>query len=70
MVNLIYLHDFICGYSLTSILHLDIYVCSPTRPNPGGGGETCAETEINIFFSKVLSTILMKIIALYANSRV
>ncbi|KAL5799434.1 hypothetical protein ACOSQ4_032318 [Xanthoceras sorbifolium] len=26
---------------------------SPTRPNPGGGGETCAETGINIFFSKI-----------------
>ncbi|XP_022746054.1 retinoblastoma-related protein-like isoform X2 [Durio zibethinus] len=26
---------------------------SPTRPNPGGAGETCAETGINIFFSKI-----------------
>ncbi|KAG8501834.1 hypothetical protein CXB51_004110 [Gossypium anomalum] len=26
---------------------------SPTRPSPGGGGETCAETGINIFFSKI-----------------
>ncbi|XP_065867639.1 retinoblastoma-related protein [Euphorbia lathyris] len=26
---------------------------SPTRPNPGGGGETCAETAINIFFCKI-----------------
>ncbi|KAI4332948.1 hypothetical protein L6164_017814 [Bauhinia variegata] len=26
---------------------------SPTRPNPGGGGETCAETGINIFFGKI-----------------
>ncbi|KDP42033.1 hypothetical protein JCGZ_03096 [Jatropha curcas] len=26
---------------------------SPTRPNPGGGGETCAETGINVFFSKI-----------------
>lgn len=26
---------------------------SPTRPNPGGGGETCAETAINVFFGKV-----------------
>nr|QYW07156.1 retinoblastoma-related protein 1 [Dimocarpus longan] len=26
---------------------------SPTRPNLGGGGETCAETGINIFFSKI-----------------
>ncbi|TYJ36387.1 hypothetical protein E1A91_A05G304200v1 [Gossypium mustelinum] len=26
---------------------------SPTRPNPVGGGETCAETGINIFFSKL-----------------
>ncbi|KAJ4821805.1 hypothetical protein Tsubulata_036389 [Turnera subulata] len=26
---------------------------SPTRPNPGGGGETCAETGISVFFSKI-----------------
>nr|QYW07157.1 retinoblastoma-related protein 2 [Dimocarpus longan] len=26
---------------------------SPTRLNPGSGGETCAETGINIFFSKI-----------------
>ncbi|CAH8361948.1 unnamed protein product [Eruca vesicaria subsp. sativa] len=26
---------------------------SPTRPNPGGGGETCAESGINIFFTKI-----------------
>ncbi|MBA0701490.1 hypothetical protein Goari_027118, partial [Gossypium aridum] len=26
---------------------------SPTRPNPVGGGETCAETGINILFSKI-----------------
>ncbi|CAI0421561.1 unnamed protein product [Linum tenue] len=26
---------------------------SPTRPSPGRGGETCAETAINIFFSKI-----------------
>uniref|UniRef100_A0A1J3EYU2 Retinoblastoma-related protein 1 n=1 Tax=Noccaea caerulescens TaxID=107243 RepID=A0A1J3EYU2_NOCCA len=26
---------------------------SPTRPNPGGEGETCAETGINIFFTKI-----------------
>ncbi|XP_057439591.1 retinoblastoma-related protein-like [Lotus japonicus] len=27
---------------------------SPTKPNPGGGGETCAETGINIFFGKII----------------
>ncbi|KOM36454.1 hypothetical protein LR48_Vigan02g260400 [Vigna angularis] len=26
---------------------------SPTKPNPAGGGETCAETGINIFFGKI-----------------
>lgn len=31
----------------------EIHFCSPTRPNPGGGGETCAETGVSIFFSKV-----------------
>ncbi|GMP84249.1 hypothetical protein CsSME_00037844 [Camellia sinensis var. sinensis] len=27
---------------------------SPTRPNHGAGGETCAETAINVFFSKIV----------------
>lgn len=27
---------------------------SPTKPNPGGGGETCAETGISVFFSKIV----------------
>lgn len=27
---------------------------SPTKPNPGGGGETCAETGIGVFFSKIV----------------
>ncbi|KAF5940527.1 hypothetical protein HYC85_021694 [Camellia sinensis] len=27
---------------------------SPTRPNHGAGGDTCAETAINVFFSKPL----------------
>lgn len=27
---------------------------SPTKPNPGGGGETCAETGISIFFGKII----------------
>ncbi|MED6145195.1 Retinoblastoma- protein 1 [Stylosanthes scabra] len=27
---------------------------SPTKPIPGGGGETCAETGINIFFGKII----------------
>ncbi|KAL9298301.1 hypothetical protein ACSQ67_024197 [Phaseolus vulgaris] len=27
---------------------------SPTKPNPAGGGETCAETGINIFFGKII----------------
>uniref|UniRef100_M4CB66 Retinoblastoma-related protein n=1 Tax=Brassica campestris TaxID=3711 RepID=M4CB66_BRACM len=26
---------------------------NPTRPSPAGGGETCAETGINIFFTKI-----------------
>lgn len=34
---------------------------SPTRPNPGGGGETCAETGINIFFSKILKLAAVRI---------
>ncbi|KAL9225685.1 hypothetical protein vseg_001579 [Gypsophila vaccaria] len=34
---------------------------SPTRPNPGGGGETCAETGINIFFSKMLKLAAVRI---------
>nr|XP_043606150.1 retinoblastoma-related protein isoform X2 [Erigeron canadensis] len=27
---------------------------SPTRPNPAGRGETCAETAVNLFFSKII----------------
>ncbi|KAM3685776.1 hypothetical protein ACJW31_11G144100 [Castanea mollissima] len=34
---------------------------SPTRPNPSGGGETCAETEINIFFSKITKLAAVRI---------
>lgn len=36
-------------------------MCSPTRPHPGGGGETCAETGINIFFIKVLDILKLDI---------
>ncbi|KAK9756586.1 hypothetical protein RND81_01G107800 [Saponaria officinalis] len=38
---------------------------SPSRPNPAGGGETCAETGINIFFCKIL-----KLAAVRTNSMV
>uniref|UniRef100_A0A5B7AGK9 Retinoblastoma-related protein n=1 Tax=Davidia involucrata TaxID=16924 RepID=A0A5B7AGK9_DAVIN len=34
---------------------------SPTRPNPGGGGETCAETAINIFFGKIVKLAAVRI---------
>ncbi|KAF3434261.1 hypothetical protein FNV43_RR25364 [Rhamnella rubrinervis] len=34
---------------------------SPTRPNPGGGGETCAETGINMFFSKIIKLAAVRI---------
>ncbi|XP_051116256.1 retinoblastoma-related protein [Andrographis paniculata] len=34
---------------------------SPTRPNPGGGGETCAETSINVFFSKIVKLAAVRI---------
>ncbi|XP_010250475.1 PREDICTED: retinoblastoma-related protein-like [Nelumbo nucifera] len=34
---------------------------SPTRPNPGGGGETCAETGINVFFSKIVKLAAVRI---------
>lgn len=34
---------------------------SPTRPTPGGGGETCAETEINRFFSKTVKLAAFRI---------
>lgn len=36
---------------ILNLFYNDMY--SPTRPNPGGGGETCAETGIDIFFGKV-----------------
>jgi hypothetical protein len=31
---------------------------SPQRPSPVGGGETCAETVINVFFQKVTLILL------------
>ncbi|CAK9178793.1 unnamed protein product [Ilex paraguariensis] len=34
---------------------------SPTRPNPGGGGETCAETAINVFFCKIVKLAAVRI---------
>ncbi|KAL3500942.1 hypothetical protein ACH5RR_035391 [Cinchona calisaya] len=34
---------------------------SPTRPNPGGGGETCAETAITVFFSKIVKLAAVRI---------
>ncbi|KAK4402561.1 Retinoblastoma-related protein [Sesamum angolense] len=34
---------------------------SPTRPNPGGGGETCAETAVNVFFSKIIKLAAVRI---------
>ncbi|XAR58140.1 hypothetical protein NMG60_11026538 [Bertholletia excelsa] len=34
---------------------------SPTRPNPGAGGETCAETAISIFFSKIVKLAAVRI---------
>lgn len=37
---------------------------SPTRPNPGGGGETCAETGINIFFCKINKLAAVRINAM------
>ncbi|EPS57328.1 hypothetical protein M569_17490, partial [Genlisea aurea] len=34
---------------------------SPTRPNPGGAGETCAETAVNVFFSKIVKLAAVRI---------
>ncbi|KAL3655900.1 Retinoblastoma-related protein 1 [Castilleja foliolosa] len=34
---------------------------SPTRPIPGGGGETCAETAVNVFFSKIAKLAAVRI---------
>ncbi|GFP83054.1 retinoblastoma-related protein [Phtheirospermum japonicum] len=34
---------------------------SPTRPIPGGGGETCAETAVNVFFSKIVKLAAVRI---------
>ncbi|CAI9093324.1 OLC1v1028798C2 [Oldenlandia corymbosa var. corymbosa] len=34
---------------------------SPTRPNPGGGGETCAETAISVFFGKIVKLAAVRI---------
>ncbi|KVH95741.1 Cyclin-like protein [Cynara cardunculus var. scolymus] len=34
---------------------------SPTRPNPTGRGETCAETSVNLFFSKIVKLAAVRI---------
>ncbi|XP_077212332.1 retinoblastoma-related protein-like isoform X2 [Tasmannia lanceolata] len=34
---------------------------SPTRPNPAGGGETCAETGIRVFFCKIVKLAAIRI---------
>ncbi|GMH15071.1 hypothetical protein Nepgr_016912 [Nepenthes gracilis] len=34
---------------------------SPTRPSPGGAGETCAETGITIFFTKIVKLAAVRI---------
>ncbi|KAF6143614.1 hypothetical protein GIB67_012413 [Kingdonia uniflora] len=34
---------------------------SPQRPNPGGSGETCAETGTNVFFSKIVKLTAVRI---------
>lgn len=34
---------------------------SPTRPSPGGGGETCAETSISVFFGKIAKLAAVRI---------
>ncbi|XP_074286888.1 retinoblastoma-related protein-like [Silene latifolia] len=34
---------------------------SPSRPNPGSGGETCAETVINVFFRKTMKLAAVRI---------
>ncbi|KAL5700551.1 Retinoblastoma-related protein 1 [Ranunculus cassubicifolius] len=50
--------------SLKSKLHpppLQSVFASPTRPNPGGGGETCAETGISVFFTKILKLAAVRI---------
>ncbi|KAG6512896.1 hypothetical protein ZIOFF_031035 [Zingiber officinale] len=44
-----------------SKLPLQSAFASPTRPNPTGGGETCAETGINVFFSKITKLAAIRI---------
>ncbi|CAL1400005.1 unnamed protein product [Linum trigynum] len=34
---------------------------SPTRPSPGGGGETCVETGIDIFFGKINKLAVVRV---------
>ncbi|BBN20404.1 protein MpRBR [Marchantia polymorpha subsp. ruderalis] len=40
---------------------LQLAFASPQRPSPLGGGETCAETVINVFFQKVLKLAFVRI---------
>jgi retinoblastoma-like protein 1 len=40
---------------------LQLAFASPTKPNPGKAGETCAETAINVFFSKIVKLAAVRI---------
>ncbi|KAA3453468.1 retinoblastoma-related protein-like [Gossypium australe] len=43
----------LCTDYRSVLVERNSFTSRPTRPNPVGGGETCAETGINIFFSKI-----------------
>ncbi|KAK1272313.1 Retinoblastoma-related protein [Acorus gramineus] len=47
--------------SLKSKLALHSVFASPTRPNPAGGGETCAEAGMNVFISKILKLAAIRV---------
>ncbi|PWA14709.1 retinoblastoma-related protein [Artemisia annua] len=40
---------------------LESAFASPTRPHPSGRGETCAETAVNLFFSKIVKLAAVRI---------
>ncbi|KAJ4778883.1 Retinoblastoma-related protein [Rhynchospora pubera] len=50
-----------CSPLKSRLLPLQSSFASPTRPNPAAGGQTCAETGIEIFFSKISKLAAIRI---------
>ncbi|XP_078175656.1 retinoblastoma-related 1 isoform X1 [Carex rostrata] len=51
----------VCSPLKSKLLPLQSSLASPTRPNLAGGGQTCAETGIEIFFCKISKLTAIRI---------